>query len=45
MLENLAEVKKITSSVIRYFEQENNFALVDILKGSYPSSEQIDYDN
>lgn len=45
MLENLVEVKKITSSVIRYFEQENNFALVDILKGSYPSSEQIDYDN
>ena len=45
MLENLAEVKKITSSVIRYFEQENNFALVEILKGSYPSSEQIDYDN
>ena len=45
MLENFVEVKKITSSVIRYFEQENNFVLVELLKGSYPSSEQIDYDN
>lgn len=45
MLENLVEVKKITSSVMRYFEQENNYALVELLKGSYPSSEQIDYDN
>ena len=45
MLENLLEVKKITSSIIRYFEQENNYALVELLKSSYPSSEQIDYDN
>ena len=45
MLENISEVKKITSSVIRYFEQEHNYALVELLKGSYPSSEQIDYDN
>lgn len=45
MLENIWEVKKITSSVIRYFEQENNYALVELLKGSHPSSEQIGYDN
>lgn len=45
MLENILEVKKITSSVIRYFEQEQNYALVELLKGSHPSSEQIDYDN
>ena len=45
MLENIFEVRKITSSVIRYFEQEQNYALVELLKGSHPSSEQIDYDN
>ncbi len=43
MLENILEVKKITSSVIKYFEQENNYALVELLKSSYPSSEQVDY--
>lgn len=45
MLENISEVKKITSSIIRYFEQENHYALVELLKGSRPSSEQIDYDS
>lgn len=45
MLENISEVKKITSSVIRYFEQENNYALAELLKGSYPSSEQTGYDS
>ena len=43
MLENLMEVKKITSSIIKYFEQENNYALVEILKNAYPSSEQTGY--
>lgn len=45
MLENITEVKKITSSMIRYLEGERNFVLAEILKGSYPSSEEIDYDN
>lgn len=45
MLENLMEVKKITSSIIKYFEQENNYALVELLKGATPSSEQIDYNS
>lgn len=45
MLENIHEVKKITSSVIRYFEQENKYAIAELLKSSQPSSEQIDYDN
>ncbi len=45
MLENILEVKKITSSVIRYFEQENNYALVELLKNAHPSSEQIDYNS
>lgn len=45
MLENITEVKKITSSMIRYLEGERNFVLAEILKGSYPSSEEIGYDN
>lgn len=45
MLENPIEVKKITSSIIKYFEHENNYALVELLKGASPSSEQIDYDS
>ena len=45
MLESIQEVKKITSSVIRYFEHENQYALAELLRGSHPSSEQIDYDN
>ena len=44
MLDNISEVKKITSSMIKYFEQENNFPIVEILKQSSPSVEQIDYD-
>ena len=45
MLESIQEVKKITSSVKRYFEHENLYALAELLRGSHPSSEQIDYDN
>lgn len=45
MLESITEVKKITSSMIRYLEEEQNYILAEILKGSYPSSEEIYYDN
>lgn len=45
MLGNISEVKKITSSVIRFLEEEGNYALADLLKSSYPSSEEINYDN
>lgn len=30
--------------MVKYFEQESNFAIVEILKKAYPSVEQIDYD-
>ncbi len=45
MLDNIVEVKKITSSMIRYLEAEKNYNLAEILKGAYPSSEEIAYDN
>lgn len=45
MLDNIVEVKKITSSMIRYLEAEKNYNLAEILKGVYPSSEEIAYDN
>lgn len=41
MLDNIVEVKKITSSMIRYLEAEKNYNLAEILKGAYPSSEEI----
>lgn len=45
MLENITEVKKITSSMIRYLKEEQDYDLAEILKGAYPSSEVINYDN
>lgn len=45
MLENQHEIRKITSSLIKYFSLQNNWELVHILKSSYPSSEEIAYDN
>ena len=45
MLENIIEVKKITSSMIHYLETERNYNLAEILKDASPSSEVIAYDN
>ena len=45
MLEDIKEVKKITSSMIRYCESEGDYDLVELLKGSHPFSEEIAYDN
>lgn len=44
MLEDIAEVRKITSSLIRYFDRDGNYALADLLKSAYPSSQEIAYD-
>ena len=44
MLESINEVRKITSSLIRYFDQEGNYAVADLLKNAYPSSQEIAYD-
>ena len=44
MLEDINEVKKITSSLIRYFDQEGNYAIADLLKNASPSSQEIAYD-
>lgn len=45
MLENIKEVRKITSSMIRYLESDGDYELVELLKHSRPSSEEIAYDN
>lgn len=45
MLKSTTEVKKITSSMIRYLEEDQNYTLAEIIKGSDPSSEVIDYNN
>lgn len=45
MLENQNEIKKITSSLIRYFEKQGNQEISNMLKTSYPSSEETDWDN
>ena len=45
MLENQNEIKKITSSLIRYFDSQNRLDISRLLKASYPSSEEIGYDN
>lgn len=45
MLENINEVKKITSSLVRYFDQEGNYSIGDLLKSAYPSSQEIGYDS
>lgn len=45
MLENIGEVKKITSSMIKYLEADGDYELVEILRNSHPSSEEISYDN
>lgn len=44
MLENINEVRKITSSLIRYFDQEGNYTIAELLKNAYPSSQEIAYD-
>ena len=44
MLENINEVRKITSSLVRYFDQEGNYAIADLLKNASPSSQEIAYD-
>lgn len=43
MLENIVEVRKITSSLIRYFEQDGEYVIADLLKKAWPSSEEIAY--
>lgn len=45
MLENQNEIKKITSSLIRYFDSQSKWEISKLLKSSYPSSEEIAYDN
>lgn len=45
MLENQNEIRKITSSLIRYFNCQGNQEIADILKSSHFSSEEIAYDN
>lgn len=45
MLENQNEIKKITSSLIKYFDSQSKWDISKILKASYPSSEEIAYDN
>lgn len=45
MLDNRSEVRKLISSLMRYFESEGNLSIVEILKNSFPSSECINYDN
>ncbi|MGS0763936.1 hypothetical protein [Syntrophomonas curvata] len=45
MLENQNEIKKITSSLIKYFDSQHKWDISRLLKASYPSSEEIAYDN
>lgn len=45
MLEDIKTVKRITSSMIRYLESDGEYELVELLKHSRPSSEEIAYDN
>lgn len=45
MLENQSEIKKITSSLIRYFDSQSKWDISKILKESWPSSMEIGYDN
>jgi|LSQX01.1.fsa_nt_gb hypothetical protein len=45
MLEIQNEIKKITSSLIKYFDLQGKFDISRLLKVSYPSSEVIEYDN
>ena len=45
MLDDIKEVKKITSSMIRYLEADGDYELVELLKHSHPMSEEVAYDN
>ncbi len=45
MLENQNEIKKLRSSLIKYFDTQKQWDISKLLKSSYPSSEQIGYDN
>lgn len=45
MLENQAEVNKLKSSLIKYFEAENNFEIVAILKASQLTTVEIYFDS
>lgn len=45
MLKDSEDIQKLKSSIIKYFEQEYNYTLVEILKHSIPSSETTYYDS
>lgn len=45
MLENQKDIIRLKSSLIRYFDAENNSEIVAILRASQPSSLEISYDN
>ena len=45
MLDNQNEIRKITSSLIKYFEEQGNQEISHMLKTSYPSSQVTDWDN
>lgn len=45
VLENQNDIKKLISSLIRYFTTENNFEIAEFLNLSSPSLEEVDYDN
>lgn len=45
MLESQNEVKKIVSSMIKYFDTQKQWDISKLLKNSYSTSEQIGYDN
>lgn len=45
MLENQNEIRKITSSLIKYFDTQKEWDISTLLKKAYPSSKEVGYDN
>jgi hypothetical protein len=45
MLDDKSEVRKLISSLVRYFESEGSLGIVEILTHSLVLSECIHYDN
>ena len=45
MLENQTDIIRLKSSLVRYFEEENNLEIVQILRAARPTSLEIDYNS